>query len=189
MELTEEVFNVARQLVDYSPETGIFVWLPRGDKAFDSRFAGKTAGTMTKDGYVQIVVSTGGKVHFIMGHRLAWFIEHNEVPCQIDHINHNRGDNRISNLRNTTPLGNARNKSLCSDNKSGFHGVSWHKRDKRWRATIVVNKVQIHLGNYLNKEDAVLARLRAEKFYGFHENHGLQGGEDELRKERKTDDQ
>lgn len=102
----------------------------------------------------------------------AWFIVYKEIPDQVDHINHVRNDNRIGNLRNVSPTENGRNKDLCSDNKSGVNGVSWHKRDKRWRAHIVIARKQIHLGNFINKEDAIAARFAADKEIGFHPNHG-----------------
>lgn len=84
-----------------------------------------------------------------------------------DHIDRNELNNLESNLRPATYQENARNHSLLSNNTSGFTGVSWDKKMSKWRSYIVINKQQIHLGLYINKEDAVIARLKAEaKYYG-----------------------
>lgn len=84
-----------------------------------------------------------------------------------DHINHNRADNRKSNLRLATAQENARNHSVQSSNTSGIIGVSWKKDKQKWKAYITVNSKQIHCGYFGNKEDAIRARLEAEaKYYG-----------------------
>lgn len=169
----EEVLSIAEKLLTYHPLTGEFIWKSReGNTSFNARYAGKIAGTITANGYIQLPVTRGRCTKRIPAHRLAWFIVYKEIPDQVDHINHVRNDNRIENLRNVSPTENGRNKDLCSDNKSGVNGVSWHKRDKRWRAHIVIARKQIHLGNFINKEDAIAARFAADKEIGFHPNHG-----------------
>lgn len=82
-----------------------------------------------------------------------------------DHIDRNELNNLESNLRPATYQENARNHSLLSNNTSGFTGVSWDKKILKWKAYIVINKQQIHLGLYINKKDAVIARLKAEAKY------------------------
>ena len=83
----------------------------------------------------------------------------------IDHINRNRLDNRKSNLRYATPQQNCMNKSKQSNNTSGYPGVSWRKDRNKWRAFITVDRKQIALGLYENKEDAITARKAAEEKY------------------------
>lgn len=83
----------------------------------------------------------------------------------IDHINHNRYDNRKKNLRICTQVQNSYNKKKQSNNKSGTTGVYYHKKKKRWYALIGFNKKHISLGYYENKEDAIKARKEAEKKY------------------------
>ena len=83
----------------------------------------------------------------------------------IDHINRNRLDNRKSNLRVCTISENRRNSSLSRKNTSGISGVSWFKKTSQWRARITVDKKEIHLGCFSNKDDAIKARLLAEKKY------------------------
>jgi hypothetical protein len=84
---------------------------------------------------------------------------------QYDHINRNPLDNRRANLRPATDSQNAQNRSLPSNNTSGFMGVCWDKESCKWLAYIKQNQKQIKLGRYIKKEDAVRARLKAEKEY------------------------
>lgn len=82
-----------------------------------------------------------------------------------DHINRNPLDNRKSNLRQASTQENARNRSVPSNNTSGFIGVSWDKDAEKWRAFIKINGKNKWLGRFINKEDAIVARLKAEKEY------------------------
>jgi hypothetical protein len=82
-----------------------------------------------------------------------------------DHHNRNKLDNRKTNLVKCTTSENNLNKSKQSNNTSGFIGVSWHKQFAKWRARVSVNKKEIHLGLFDNIQDAVVARLIAEKKY------------------------
>jgi len=106
-------------------------------------------------------------------HRLAWLYVHGELPeGSLDHINHNRFDNSIENLRETDQLTNSKNISIGSANISGHLGVHWLKKDKVWAASIMVKQKGIWLGRFKDKFEAIDARLHAEKLYGFHANHG-----------------
>ena len=91
---------------------------------------------------------------------------------QIDHLDHDRSNNRIENLRLVTHKENGRNISKKKNNTSGITGVRWNKARQKWVAQISINKKGIYLGLYNNLLDAVAARKRAEKFYGFYENNG-----------------
>lgn len=82
-----------------------------------------------------------------------------------DHINRNPLDNRKENLRKTTITENNRNCSISKNNTSGIIGVYWNKRNNNWRASITVDRKRIELGSFKNKEDAIVARLNAEKKY------------------------
>lgn len=84
---------------------------------------------------------------------------------QYDHINRNPLDNRRSNLRKSTQAYNTRNKSRQKNNSSGVSGVGWMKRLQKWRARITYNEKPIYIGIFDNKEDAIKARLKAEKEY------------------------
>ena len=82
-----------------------------------------------------------------------------------DHKNRNPFDNRKNNFRLATAQENARNRSLPKNNTSGFIGVCWDKESCKWLSYIKLNKKQMKLGRFINKDDAIRARLRAEKEY------------------------
>lgn len=94
----------------------------------------------------------------------------NKTPAdkQTDHINHNKLDNRRTNLRSVTNQQNHFNRPIDSNNTSGHKGVSWDSARSRWTAYIVKDNRTFHLGRFLNIEDAVNARLNAEEIY-----HGI----------------
>ena len=83
----------------------------------------------------------------------------------VDHINHDKTDNRKCNLRLTTKVRNAQNCKMRTDNVSGVTGVSWSRKYEVWRAYIPVDKHQISLGQDKNSSDAVAARKAAEEKY------------------------
>jgi hypothetical protein len=98
--------------------------------------------------------------------------KHDDPKLEIDHIGQDSLDNRIKNLRLVTRRENALNQKQSKKNTSGQTGVSWNKRAKMWVAYIKIDGKLIHLGYYIEKEDAIKARKEAEIKYGFHENHG-----------------
>ena len=83
----------------------------------------------------------------------------------VDHINHNRKDNRKSNLRIVNQSQNMQNSKLSKTNRSGVTGVSWFERDKKWRASITINYKAYNLGVYGTIEEAAAARKAAEEKY------------------------
>lgn len=85
-----------------------------------------------------------------------------EKQILIDHINRNTLDNRKSNLRLATNKENSFNKSIRSDNKSGYSGVDL--RNNKWRAKIKYNGITIHLGYFIDKDEAILNRQLAEQY-------------------------
>lgn len=90
-----------------------------------------------------------------------------DTDVEIDHINGNVYDNRKLNLRIVEGSKNAKNLKLYINNKSGHKGVSFSKRENRWKAYIQNDNQKIHLGTFLVYEDAVKARERAEiKYFG-----------------------
>lgn len=154
-----------RQVMNYSPDTGLFTWsIGKGTAK-----AGDIAGTPQSTGYVFIRID-GIKY---LAHRLAFLYMTGKWPeACVDHINHVRTDNRWANLRPASRADNSKNASRYASNSSGHHGVSWKKRDKSWIARICVDGRHIHLGSFRNVESAVAARKEAERMHGFHANHG-----------------
>lgn len=156
-----------RQLLLYIPETGKFIWLTsgKGKQAFAK------AGRIN-NGYRSIKIDQ--TVYY--AHRLAWLWTHGEWPTgYLDHINLDRSDNRICNLRLATHSQNSFNRKLLSNNKSGFQGVCWIKSAKRWRASIRTNGRRINLGQFRTLEEASAAyRDAAETHFGdFANKHSV----------------
>ena len=155
-ELTAEYL---RSILNYDPETGIFT---RKVRTANSVKVGDVAGCSNGDGYLRLRLQS----RLFYAHRLAWLYMYGEWPKgQIDHINRDRSDNRISNLREVTNKQNAQNSSKPSNNTSGYPGICWHKRDSKWVACIRHNQKLIHLGLFKTIEEAIAARKAAEKLY------------------------
>lgn len=109
----------------------------------------------------------------LYAHRVAWALHHGEWPSgEIDHINGNRSDNRISNLRDVDHQTNMQNKAVYRTNSSGCHGVSRKRSTGRWQAAVTVDGKRIHLGSFEARADAIAARKTFENQIGFHKNHG-----------------
>lgn len=105
-------------------------------------------------------------------HRTVWKMKYGFDPDVIDHIDGNRVDNRISNLRSIVRGDNQKNMKRSKVNKSGVTGVRKMTKSEKWTATINVDFSSIHLGCFDSFGDAVKARKEAEIKYGFHPNHG-----------------
>lgn len=106
----------------------------------------------------------GGKGRHIRLHRviLSRMLGRELASSEIvDHINGNALDNRRCNLRLATVYENALNRGIQANNASGFKGVTWHKGNNRWRATIVVRVRQVHLGGFDTAEEASIAYQKA----------------------------
>ena len=144
--------NTLRELLDYNPDTGELTWRvsPRANVE-----AGSIAGSVRDDGYRSVVI--GRKAY--KAHRLIWMYVYGEFPNgEIDHINRDRDDNRIDNLREVSRSMNQYNAGIRSDNKSGFKGVSYSKSKCRWIAKLGSKQ----LGAFKDKLEAIKCRLEAE---------------------------
>jgi hypothetical protein len=168
--LTQELL---KEKLHYDKDTGVFTWLKVKKNAKNMR--GKVAGCISPTiGYYTIGFTLPeGKFYNYLAHRLAWLYEHGEFPKGgLDHINHVKTDNRITNLRIATQRENCRNLSMSSRNTTGHTGVYFHKSLGKYRASVRVNYKAIHLGYFENVEDAAKAAREGREHYGFHVNHG-----------------
>ena len=155
-----------KQLLDYNPETGVFTWVVRKARCIH---IGDVAGGNCH-GYIRINIS--GDIY--AAHRLACLWMTGDWPAdQVDHINHDRSDNRWVNLRQVSQVTNLKNQSLYKNNTCGVTGVYWAENRKKYEASIRVDKKLIHIGRYSLLSDAKAARKAAEIKYGFHQNHGI----------------
>lgn len=140
-------------LFSYDYETGFFTRLT-SCKAWKK---GQRAGTVCPVGYRRINI--GGRPY--LAHRLAWLFVFGELPRFIDHINGNRDDNRITNLRAATQGENIANSKLNRKNKSGFKGVSWNAKQRKWAAFIGIDRGKRYLGAFDTPEEAASAYQKA----------------------------
>ena len=138
----------------YDPETGVFLRLP----------ALTPVGWVGVNGYRETTVHG---VRFYE-HRLAWLYMHGKLPSHyIDHINGNRADNRIANLREADNSQNVWNSCVFRTNTSGYKGVTWDQQRKKWYAYINFEGRMRSLGRHDTLEDAVQARMAAqERLFG-----------------------
>lgn len=113
-------------------------------------------------GYAVSSKMKNSKNHIILMHRLIMNAPNGMV---VDHINHNTLDNRKSNLRICTTSQNVMNSKTHKGSRSRARGVDYHKRDKLWRARIMVKGKRISIGWFKTEEEAIDARLKAEKIY------------------------
>jgi hypothetical protein len=153
-EMDELTQLVLKRNFHYDEITGLF-------KRINKPRIWHVKGSLTQYGYLNIRV--GGKVYF--AHRLAWlYVTGNWPKKYIDHINGDKTDNRIINLREATHSENMQNiKGPLRGNKSGFLGVSWSSQNKKWVAQIRCNGSLKVIGRYDSPEEAGLAYLKAKK--------------------------
>ena len=135
-----------RLVLDYDPETGVF-----------TRKSGKIAGTTRPDGYKKITVD---QVQYY-AHRLAWLYMTGDLSKDIDHIDRNPSNNCFSNLRAVTKSQNQHNRVKSVNNTSGYKGVVYFKRTRRWRAVIWVDNSPCYLGYFATPEEANVAYQNA----------------------------
>ena len=111
------------------------------------------------------------KIHFrtlsYKAHRLIWVWHYGNIPdnIQIDHIDRNKKNNRIENLRLVTALENRQNMGVRKDNTSGKKGVYWDKNANKWASAISYNGKKHYLGIFSKLEDAIRIREEYEKIY------------------------
>jgi hypothetical protein len=98
-------------------------------------------------------------------HRLIFVLHHGYLPKEIDHINGDRADNRIENLRAVTRSENQCNRSALTSNTSGYPGVSWHKKSQAWVVRVMKNGKSHLLGYFKELELAGLVAAEARAIY------------------------
>ena len=129
--------------------------------------AGDIAGTIAKSGYSQIRLN--GKTY--KAHRLIFIYHHGYFPGFVDHIDRNKSNNKIENLREASLVQNQGNRKMDVRNTSGYRGVSWYKKDKKWGARITMNGTKKFLGLFEDPSDAYDAYCKeAKNHFGSYAN-------------------
>ena len=154
-----------KELFDY--KDGALYW--KVNRNTGIKRIGLRAGSTNTIGYRQVLID--GKKY--AEHRIIYAMHNDEIPAQIDHINGNRADNRIENLRPANNQQNQHNSKLRSDNKSGIKGVTWHKASKKWAVNLRVNGVLKSFGLYFDIDYAkFVADAMRHKYHKEFANHG-----------------
>lgn len=152
----------AAELINFDPETGAFRWKPRAGRGGSWCNVDREAGSVSKQtGYRTIRL--GKKLY--QAHRIAWLLVNGEWPAlDIDHINGDRLDNRIANLRVVPNAINRQNmRRARSDSQTGMMGVTQDKRRGNYFARVRLNGKTHHLGSFPNAQDAHAAYLNAKR--------------------------
>ena len=145
---------------------GVLLWKKdRGNQIKAGMPAGKA-----DHGYVSVHL----KGRQYPAHRLIWAMHGNVPAVTIDHINRNRSDNRIENLRAATKNQQLFNVGLRSDNRSGVKGVSWHKYSNAWRGQVYFQGKSYHAGIFKNKDECIDAvKVLRERLHGEFACHAI----------------
>jgi hypothetical protein len=142
-----------KELFHYDPETGLFT---NKTKRGWNALPGAVAGSLFKNGYLGI--SIGGKRYY--AHRLAWLFVHGSMPdSQIDHVDGDKTNNRIANIRLATSSDNMCNRGAFR-NKSGAVGVSWNSNSGKWIVQVAKGRKYCYGGLFDDFEDAKAAAVK-----------------------------
>lgn len=159
MQINKEIL---REIFNY--ENGFLFWKKKSSDSSHIK-VGDLAGCYKRKYATVCVFGKHQKVH-----RMIWIYHNGDCDSEmIDHKNGDTQDNRIENLRPVSRSQNACNAKIRSDNKSGFTGVKYNKKSKKWEAQISYKKKRIYLGGFEKIEDAIVARKSALHIQeGFH---------------------
>ena len=155
-----------KEYLHYEPLTGDFTW----KKTTGKQLKGTKAGYVHKQRGGYICIGLMGKNH--KAHRLAFLFMTGSIPVFVDHDDKDRSNNKWKNLIAATVTINNRNCTKQHNNTSGTTGVSWDNQRNKWVAQIGVAGVPVNLGRFIDIQDAIYVRKEAEKFYGYHIEHG-----------------
>lgn len=145
------------ELLNYDSCTGEFYWIAKRRGASKS----KPAGTITKNGYRQIMIDNKS----YLAHRLAWLYIYKQLPTlQLDHVNGNKLDNSIKNLREVTALENMQNFVKANkNNKANLLGAFYCTKNGKWFSRISVNNKKKWLGTFDSPVAAHKAYIKAKR--------------------------
>ena len=148
-----------KRFLSYDPKTGMFT---RRIGSGTARI-GDEAGCIRSDGYR--IISVGGISY--LAHRLAWLHVYGSMPKNdTDHIDRNRGNNAIDNLRDISHSANLHNSKRYKNNKSGLRGACWIEGRKMWLSSITSSGRNVFIGYFGSKREAAEAyKIKASQIY------------------------
>jgi hypothetical protein len=133
--------------------------------------ASKRSGSPYANGYMSITIKS---VKYLE-HRIVYYMVHGECPEYLDHIDGDKTNNRVENLRPSTSSQNKCNTSVRANNTSGVKGVSWSKVKRKWTARVALHG-KIKCGYFDDKEVAAeFVKSLREQCHGYYANHGVSG--------------
>lgn len=137
-------------LLRYDHTEGNLIWNPRGDKSWDTRFSNKKVGSVFKSGYLEFSVKIDGATHYYMGHRVAWMLYYQVDPVhyQIDHIDGNKTNNSIRNLRLANGSLNVQTR------KSITKHFIFRENTGKFYCNMTYNGSNIYLGDFYTEAEA-----------------------------------
>lgn len=160
--------SLLNELLNYDPETGVLTWRERSDvrPEWNTRFVGKEAGSVITNGYRMIRINgSPSYAHRAIAIMQGWDID----GLQIDHIDGNRSNNKLCNLRVVTNKVNGKNQKLRSTNTSGVNGVYYDKNRGNWYVRFGNNG---YGGRFATKEEAMTRRKEIDAIENYHHLHG-----------------
>lgn len=151
-----------KQLLSYDPKTGLFTRISSPKK----HRIGTIPGARNTQGHIQIRVD--GPLY--LAHRLVWLYVYGRFPKdQLDHINGNRTDNRLKNLREVNQKQNTENQKLHGRNISGYRGVAWSSSHGKWRADVTHHYAHYFVGLFsCPKEAGKAAKAKRDELFTHH---------------------
>lgn len=167
--------EILHQIFSYEPDTGFLYWKERPREhfihsrncsGFNTQCAGKRAGSVDSNGYLSVFVThLENRCKFFV-HHLALILSGYELVDGLvtDHVNGDRQDNRLENLRQVSHRDNTLNRTINRNNTTGYTGVYYTRYDT-YAAFINVGSRRLNLGTFKTKEEAVEARQHAEEKY------------------------
>jgi hypothetical protein len=156
-------------LKDFEYRDGHLYWKER----CQGRKLHNRVGSLDRDGYLHMgYTDDQGRRKTFFLHRLIFLMHHGYLPKILDHIDGNKSNNKIENLREATHSQNLFNSKISKRNSTGVKGVSWKKREQRFLASCTVNGKHYELGHFKVLDDAakVVKEFR-EKHHGAFAKH------------------
>jgi len=159
MNLSKNILNEKFDYVD-----GNLIW----KKAIRKDLNGRIAGTLHSKGYKAVFVC--GKAYLL--HRLIFLYHYGYMPLQVDHIDTNKANNTIENLRESSASQNRCNSHILRNNTSGYKNISWDKSRNKWSVTISLSNKTVFSKRFNDLNEAIFAANEArQKYHGVFARH------------------